>query len=275
LPKAEETGIVANAMKNRLGVVILTLVCLGLFIALISIKRQASSERTVVAQQAQDLSNRWLEADQKLAEQTNVYGLLEKDMQAQKANFEKTLADLTNNYSTVAENLAKTEADLKTAREEMKQRDSKIAELEKENQSLDRQAGELNAAITNLNAQIADTNGKLAASEGDKALLEKELKRLMGEKVELERQFNDLNVLRAQVAKIRQEMNVARRMEWMRSGLLASSEQKGAQKLMQGLHAPATPTGKTTPKPNYDLNVEVTADGSVRVVPPASNTPAK
>ena len=265
----------SSLMKNRLGVVILALICLGLFIALISIKRQASSEKITVIEQARDMSNRWLEADQKLAEQTNVYGLLEKDMQAQKANFEKTVAELTNNYSTVAANLAKAESDLKAAKEEVKQRETRIADLEKENQSLDRQAGELNTAITNLNVQIADTKGKLAASEGDKALLEKELKRLMGEKVELERQFNDLNVLRAQVAKIKQEMNVARRLEWMRSGLLASSEQKGAQKLMQGLNAPATPTGKPTPKPNYDLNVEVTADGSVRVIPPASNTPAK
>jgi len=107
--------------------------------------------------------------------------------------------------------------------------------------------------------------------------LEKELKRLLGEKPELERQFNDVNVVRAQVAKLREEMNIARRLEWMRSGLLASSDQKGAQKLMQGINpaSPTTTTGKAAHRPNYDLNVEVTADGSVRVIPPPStNSPA-
>ena len=29
-----------------------------------------------------------------------------------------------------------------------------------------------------------------------------------------------------------------------------------------------------TPKPSYDLSVEVTADGSVKVIPPLTNRPA-
>ena len=91
---------------------------------------------------------------------------------------------------------------------------------------------------------------------------------MMSEKTELERQFNDLSVLRAQVAKLREEQNIARRVEWARLGLLANSDQKGAQQLMQGIKAvPA----RGAAKPNYDLNVEVSADGSVRVIPPATN----
>ena len=98
------------------------------------------------------------------------------------------------------------------------------------------------------------------------------MRRLITEKVELEKQFNDITVLRAQVSKLREELTIARRIEWIRNGLFASSEQKGAQKLMQGL-TPAQSQAKAA-KPNYDLNVEVTADGSVRVIPPATNTPA-
>jgi hypothetical protein len=86
----------------------------------------------------------------------------------------------------------------------------------------------------------------------------------------LERQFNDLTILRAQVAKLKEELNIARRIEWIRQGIFASSDQKGAQKLMQGV-ASAQPK---PPKQNYDLNVEVSADGSVRVVPPATNRPS-
>ncbi|HSU56424.1 MAG TPA: hypothetical protein VLT36_20360, partial [Candidatus Dormibacteraeota bacterium] len=102
---------------------------------------------------------------------------------------------------------------------------------------------------------------------------EKELQRLIGEKSELERQFNDLTVLRAQVAKLKEELSVARRLDWIRRGLFANNEQKGAQKLMQGLQ-PATQVAKATPQPNYDLNVEITADGSVKVIPPTNSPTA-
>jgi len=132
---------------------------------------------------------------------------------------------------------------------------------------LDKKAADLSLSLTNLTVQIAETQRKLAASEGDKAFLEKELKRLMGEKAELERQFNDLVVLRAQVAKLKEELNIARRLEWIRKGLFAVEEQKGAQLLMQ-----RQPVAKTTNV--YDLNVEVNADGSVRVIPPLTNGPA-
>jgi hypothetical protein len=121
--------------------------------------------------------------------------------------------------------------------------------------------------------QIADTQKRLTTSEGDKAFLEKELQRLITEKAELERQFNDLTVLRAQVAKLKEELSIARRLDWIRNGLFASSDQKGAQKLMQGLTPAATAQAKLA-KPNYDLNVEVTSDGSVRVIPPLTNGPA-
>ena len=52
----------------------------------------------------------------------------------------------------------------------------------------------------------------------------------------------------------------------------AAAEQKGAQRLISGL----VPLSQAkAPKANYDLNVEVTSDGSVRVIPPmTTNGPA-
>ena len=89
---------------------------------------------------------------------------------------------------------------------------------------------------------------------------------MMAEKAELERQFNDLTVLRAQVSKLKQDLNIARRLEWIRQGLFASSEQKGAQKLMQGVNG--SPSPAKAARPAYDLNVEIGSDGSVKVIPP-------
>jgi chromosome segregation ATPase len=89
--------------------------------------------------------------------------------------------------------------------------DAKNAELETQEHSLDQRAIELSQSITNLNGEIAAMQKKPAASENDKMLMGKELKRLMAEKTELERQFNDLTVLRAQISALKKELYHARR----------------------------------------------------------------
>ena len=262
-------------MKNRFGLVILVVVCLGLGIGLITIRKQASDQHLKDAESIGSFSNQVVVIHDELDRQKQVNALYEKDLDVQK----KALGELSNNFTQVSANLsqttanlARTEASLKASQEEVTRRDAKITELETQNQTLDRRAIDLTSAMTNLTVQIADTERKLAASEGDKAFLEKELKRLVAEKAELERQFNDLTVLRAQVSKLKEEMSIARRIEWIRQGLFASSEQKGAQKLMQGLTAPQTQP--KTAKKAYDLNVEVSSDGAVKVIPPLQGTNA-
>jgi chromosome segregation ATPase len=261
------TGILLNAMKNRIGVIVLVLICLGLGIGLIAIRREAAKQKNEADDKIQTFSNQVVVTSGKLDEQKQVAAMLEKDLDAQK----KSYADLTNNYTEVSANLTKTSATLETTKKELEEREAKINDLESKNEALDKQALDLTTAITNLTVEIADTQKKLATSEGDKAFLEKELQRLIGEKAELERQFNDLTVLRAQVAKLKEELTTARRLDWIRRGLFAAAEEKGAQKLIQ-LTPAQTQAKATPPKPNYDLNVEVTADGSVRVIPPATNS---
>ena len=259
--------ILSDAMKTRVGIVILVLIAVVLGIALLSVKHDA------VKRQAQDteriiyFSNTLNSTTATLDDTRHVNALLEKDLEKEKQSF----GELTNNFSQVSTDLAKTQTDLKAREDEIKQRDAKIADLETQNQALDKQAADLSLAITNLTVQISDTQKKLAASEGDKAFLEKELQRLITEKAELEKQFNDITVLKAQVAKLREELTIARRIEWIRNGLFASADQKGAQRLMQGF-SPVQKQASAASKPNYDLNVEVTADGSVRVL--TNNAPA-
>jgi chromosome segregation ATPase len=262
-------------MKSRIGVIalFLVLVCAGLGIALIVMKQQGAEQQRDFAVKNGALSNSLVQTSEQLERQKQVNAELESDRDKRKREFD----ELTGNYSKVSANLSQvsntltqTEAALKASQAETAKRDAKIAELETQNQALDKQAVDLSTAITNLTKQIDDTKRKLATSEGEKGFLEKELKRLMAEKAELERQFNDLAVLRAQVSKLKEELSVARRLEWIRQGLFASTEQRGAQKLMQG---PATSQVRA-PKPSYDLNVEVSADGSVKVLPPLTNRPA-
>jgi len=257
-------------MNNRAPVLILGVACLGLGLAFITIKNKADKKHVEDTAVIGTYSNKFNKAFADLDEQRNVTALLEKDVETQK----KTLGELTNNFSRVSADLARTETalqtskqQLQTSQEEIKQRDTRIADLETQNQALDKKAADLSLQLTNLTTQIADTQRKLAASEGDKNFLQNQLKRLMADKSELERQFSDLTVLRAQVAKIKEDIAVAKRLEWSRQGLYASSDQKGAQRLMQVINPPPT----KAPRGNYDLNVEVSADGSIRVIPPRTN----
>ena len=253
--------------------VFLVLVCAGLGVALIVFRQQSADQQRDFVAKNGALSNNLVRANDLLDQQRQVNANLESDRDKRKKEFGELTVDyskLSANLSQASNTLAKTEAALKASQEETARRDTKIAELETQNQVLDKQAVDLGTAITNLTRQIEDTKRKLATSEGEKGFLEKELKRLMAEKAELERQFNDLAVLRAQVSKLKEELSVARRLEWIRQGLFANTEERGSQKLMQG---PAASRAKP-PKPSYDLNVEVNADGSVKIVPPLTNSPA-
>jgi chromosome segregation ATPase len=260
-------------MTNRIGVIVLLVICLGLGVGIMLVKRSASEQHAQDVVKIEKLSDQVNKANTDLVDQQKVAGMLEKDLETKKTAYEKSLAVLTNNIAEVSSNLAKAETELRTAEQKIKEDTAKIADLESQNQALDKKAADLSLSLTNLTTQIAETKRKLATAEGNQAFLEKQLKELMADKNELERQFNDINVLRAQVSKLKEEMNIARRLEWSRQGLFANSEQKGAQKLMQGLAVPGLKTVPT--RANYDLNVEVSADGSLRVIPPSTNAPAQ
>src|SRR5580765_5355947 len=57
LLKARKDGILLDAMKNRIGVLILVVVCVGLGIGLIGVKRQADTEKAKDIVSIQSFSN--------------------------------------------------------------------------------------------------------------------------------------------------------------------------------------------------------------------------
>ena len=251
-------------MNTKAGYIILILICAGLVAFLIYNNKQSAEQKKNDQDRILTLSNQLVETSVNLDDYKKVNLTLEGELTKTRADG----AGLSNNLNQVTASLTKTEAELKTALEEMAKRDAKIAELESQKEALDKQAIDLKTSIGSLEGKIADTQKKLAASEGDKAFLEKELKRLMAEKAELERQFNDLAVLRAQVSKLKEELSIARRLDWIRQGLYGSQDVKGAQRLMQSINPPAPRTN------TYDLNVEVNANGTVKVISPKTNAPA-
>ena len=73
-------------------------------------------------------------------------------------------------------------------------------------------------------------------------------------------------LLRTQVARLKDELSVAKRLQWIRRGIYGTEIKKGAQILMQGITARTTRT-------NYNLNVELKQDGTATVVPSSTNAP--
>jgi len=254
-------------------VIVLALVAAALAISLWMARQKAREDQQKATEAILFHSNRWVTAESNLENERRRSSELERQLTEQR----QALAQLTNEFTLLSTRLQQTEgtlaetrAQLEQTRQALAEREARIGELESQRNELDEKARELTQALTNLTQQIADVQAKLAAAEGDKAFLQQELKRLLAEKAELERQFNDLETLRAQVAKLKEELNLARRLEWIRRGLLgAGTEMRGATLLMRGpARRPARPAEE------YDLNVEVNADGTVRVIPPPTNAPA-
>jgi hypothetical protein len=245
-------------MKTRLGVVLLVVVCVGMVVGLIVEKNHADTQQKRDSDIILEFSNQLASANMNLDGLRQVNLILTNDLVAA----QQTLTVLSNQYVATSVSLSNTTTALKTAQDQ-------IADLESQNQALDQQVVNMTNTINNLSAQIAGTQMKLVESETNNAFLESELKRQVAERAELERKFNNLSQVRAQVRKLRNDLLIARRLEWMRAGTDPTQQHKGAQMLMA--HAPAT--NRVVGPAHYDLNVEVNSDGSVQVVPTTTNTP--
>ena len=236
----------------------LKLLVVGLGLAVVVLAILLANTRKQAAEQAQSasaLSNQIQQATVILTgQQESITNLgttltnLVTDLTARRAD----ILALSNTLAMTMTNLDQTQASLKTAQET-------ITKLEAHNQALEARATELNGVIASLTSKIEDITGKLTAAEGDKIALTAELKRLTAEKAELERRFNDLNALKAQVKKIKSDAAVGKRLNWSRSGI-QTTEPKAAEK--------TTGTGAAARQAHYDLNVEVGTDGTLKIIPP-------
>ncbi len=201
-----------------------------------------------------------------LREQTLVNVSLDKDLQTRTEEIGK----LSQELLSVSNILVKTEADAKTTQAaltaEIAKKEARITDLEGQRDDLTKKMTDLNGSIALLEVKIDSTQKKLAASEGDREFLLKELKRLQAEKAALEQQFNDLAILRDQVKKLRDELSISRRLDWIKRGLYGDT--KGGERMMKSLSPPPS-----IAKPTFDLNVELKSGGGATIAP-KTNTPS-
>jgi chromosome segregation ATPase len=250
----------------KAAIALLVVCALGLGVALLVVHNKRVKIEQARIETADNLTNTIKRLDdtrQKLEEQEQVAMKLETNLLIRGHE----LSSVSNNYMRISAELAKTRRDMEaaaeTARAEIERKDAQIAQLTSQTNQLSRKMDDLTSSIGSLSKQIADTEKKLLASEGDREFLLKELKRLQSEKADLERQFNDLSALRTQVAKLKEELSVARRLEWIRMGIYGLQEKKGAERLMG-----SNPPGRAN---NYNLNVELKQEGGAVIVPRQTN----
>lgn len=252
-------------MKAKTGIIVLVVVAAGLLIALFATKKQADDQHVKDAAAILEFSNQLDSANLNLNDQRQVNLMLTNDLASTRQAFIET----SNNLSG---QLAGARVEIADAQEQITNLNGRISDLETQNKALDDRANMLSNNIVALDAQIAVTQQQLAKSQTNNTFLATELQKQMAEKAELERKFNDVDAVRAQLSKLRIELFEARRLQWMNAGINPTQPPKGGQLLMQHpLPAAKSPTAaKSSSKsaPPYDLNVEVGSDGSVRVIPP-------
>jgi DNA repair exonuclease SbcCD ATPase subunit len=248
-------------MKIKIVVVALAVVCVGLAIGLFAVKKQGDEQHNSDVSSIVDFSNQVVNARMKIDDLNQVNLTYSNDMVLS----QQQAAQLSNSLAAATATVASSQAALTSAQDQIKSLNGHISDLEIQNKVLDQQANDLTNTIAKLNTLIDDTRSKLATSENNSAFLQQELQKQMAQKAEIEHKFNDLDELRKQVKKIKNDLFIARRLELMKND---NGNKKGAELLIQHT-VPATNAVPTGPA---GLNVEVGSDGSVKVIPPLGAT---
>lgn len=254
-------------MKVKVVIIVLAVVCVVLMIAFFAAKKQAEDQHEKDIAQTVDFSNQVVGANEHLKELSQVNLSLSNDLAAA----QQQTSQLSNSVAAANAALADSKTSLASAEETITNLNSRISDLEAQNRVLDQQSQSLSNQLVVLTVQIEDTKTKLAIAVTNASFLQGELQKQLVAKAELEHKFNDLDELRAQVRKVKDELFVARRMAMSN----AYDGKKGGQLLIDHSPPPSTTLARK-PAASYDLNVEVGSDGSVKVIPPmgSTNTPA-
>ena len=255
-------------MNTKIVVAILAVACLGFGVALVVLEHQTELQQKASTSTINEFSNQIVKDNVNIEDLNQANLNLRSDLAT---NREMSLA-LSNQLAETVGTLASTASSLQSAQQQVTNLNTRITDLEAQNLALDQRASSLSNTIASLDSQIAFTQMKLAASQTNNEFLNNELKKQVAQRAELERKFNDLVEVRAQVRKLRDDLFIARRLEWMREGVDPTKPLKGGQLLM--MRAPAT-NAASARSSSFNLNVEVGSDGSVHVIPPLTNAPPK
>jgi chromosome segregation ATPase len=237
-------------------IIILTIVSLGLALALLVQHRKADEQIQALKADNSQLTTDRDAARGKLEETEKVAVRLESDL----AKRTEELSSTSTNLSKLNIDFSKAQADYKVAQAEIQKQTVRIHELEGQKDDLNKRADDLSQNITSLETQITEVKRKLESSEGDRSFLLSQLKKLESDRTQLMAQLNDIGALRKQIAKLREEAAISQRLAWIRSGLYQDRERKGAERLLA-----ATPRAD---RPNDKVLMEIDQKGNSKITAP-------
>ena len=260
-------------MKTTIVIVILAAAAVALAVALLAVKKSGEEQHATDTSSIADLSKQVVDADLKINDLNSANIGYSNDLvlsHEQSVQLSNSLAAASVALGDSQKAIAAAHDQIASDNSQITNLTARIGDLETENHALDQRAGELTNTIAQLNSLIEDTRRRLNTSETNNAFLQQALQQQMAQKAEIEHKFNDLDELRQQVKKIKDDLYIARRLQLMKND---SSQKKGAQLLMER----SVPATSPSAAPGYGLNVEVGSDGSVKVIPPlgaSTNAPA-
>jgi chromosome segregation ATPase len=175
--------------------VALALVCIGLIISVVMMKRGADAQHEADAGTITDCSNRLDSAHTQIAFCIGTMLTLSNRLD------ESRSASLT-----FSNHLREAESALAFDAEQITNLTRRVAEVESENQTLQtasQRLMDLTNQMAGLSRQMALTETNLAQADKDYALLENRLRRDVAERLVVERKFYNLAELRAQMERLR------------------------------------------------------------------------
>ena len=194
-------------MKRYLST-ILALVCIVLVISLIVMKRGDSAQHENDAGAIAGFSNQLTSAQGQIASGNGTILTLSNRLD------ESRSASLTfSNHLVEAESAIVLDA------EQITNLNQQVAELESENQTLGRRVMDLTNQMAGLTGQITLTGASLNQANTNYALLENRLRRDVAERIVVERKFNNLLELQAQMQKLKKNPAEAISSESIYAGL--------------------------------------------------------
>ena len=171
---------------------VLALACTVLVVSVIVMKRGDNAQHENDAGAITDFSNQ-------LA-----------SVKVQVAAYNGTLITLSNSLDesqsvslTFSNHLAEAESTIALDTEQITNLNRQVAEVESENQTLGQRVMDLTNQMAGLTSQIALTETSLAQANRDYALLENRLRRDVAERLVVERKFNNLSELQAQMERLK------------------------------------------------------------------------
>jgi septal ring factor EnvC (AmiA/AmiB activator) len=200
-------GGAACRMKQYLSIV-LALVCTGLVVSLVVMKRGDNAQHENDAGAIADFSNRLESAQMQIAACNGMILL-----------YSNRLEESRSASSTFSNRLIEAESTIALDTEQITNLNRQVAGIESENQTLGRRVMDLTNQVADLTSQISLIETNLDQANKDYALLEDRLRRDVAERVVVERKFNNLTELGARIWYLQQNPAAAISAESIYAGL--------------------------------------------------------